>query len=317
MVVGFYNVENLFDTIDDPLKMDEDFLPDGPHHNTRAVYEARIHNTASVLAKLGTDVSPDGPAIIGLAEVENSTVLGDLARQPEIAGRGYRYICFNTPDVRGISVGLLYNPRYLKVLSSRPIHVPLESIGSHRPTRDVLYVTGILAGDTMHILVNHWPSKSGGEAVSAPARRVAALVNKKIVDSLNKINPNAKIIIMGDFNDNPTSEGIAEVMAAKAEKQHLKNSDLYNPWVNMYRKGLGTERYQGEWNLIDQIMVSGTLVKSAAPSWKYYGAEIFNRDFLRHMVGKEKGLPHRAYTISQVWDNGNSDHFPVLLYLVK
>jgi endonuclease/exonuclease/phosphatase family metal-dependent hydrolase len=212
---------------------------------------------------------------------------------------------------------MLYNPKYLTVLSSEPLHVPLEKLGQKRPTRDVLHVYGVLAGDTVHIFVNHWPSKSGGEAASAPGRRVAAEVDKRMIDSLTKLNPEVKILVMGDLNDNPTSEGVVKVLQAKADKESTKLTDIYNPWINMYKKGLGTESYQGEWNLIDQIMMSGSFLTNHNDKWKYYKCEIFNKDFLINKFGQDKGLPHRSYTRSHVWDNGYSDHFPVLVYLIN
>jgi len=317
LAVGFYNCENFFDTLDDPNKKDEDFLPKGEYHYTSEVYHQKLHNIATVFQKLGTDVTPDGPAIIGMAELENDNVLKDLIAQPEIADRHYKYEWFYTSDERGISTAMLYNPKYLKVLHSEAIKVPMESIGQTRPTRDVLYVCGILAGDTVHIIVNHWPSKSGGEAASAPGRRLAATIDKHLVDSLTKADPNNKIILMGDLNDNPTSEGVIDVLQAKSEKKETGLSDLYNPWINMYKRGLGTENYQGEWNLIDQIMVSGSLLKNPNNKWKFYNAEIFNKDFLINQMGKDKGLPHRSFTINKKWDNGFSDHFPVVMYLVE
>ncbi len=315
--IGFYNCENLFDTINDPNKKDEDFTPDGPYRYTSDVYKAKLHNIATVFKQMGADVTPDGPAIIGLAEIENDNVLKDLVAQPEIAARHYQYAWFYTPDERGISTALLYNPKYLKVLMAEPLRVPTEQLAYKRPTRDVLHVCGILAGDTVHILVNHWPSKSGGDAASAPGRRLAASVDKRIVDSLKAINPATKIILMGDFNDNPNSEGIMEVLQAKAERTDVSDTNIYNPWYNMYKKGIGTEIFQGEWNLIDQIMVSGALLSNKNGKWAYYKQEIFKRDFLVNKIGPYKGLPHRSFTVTHQWDNGYSDHFPVLVYLIE
>lgn len=310
LAIGFYNCENFFDTLDDPNKDDIENTP------TPQVYAQKLHNIATVFQKLGTDVTPDGPAIIGIAEIENDNVLKAVTAQPEIKARNYQYIWFPTPDVRGISTAMLYNPKYFKLINARPVHVPLETLGQTRPTRDVLYVTGVLAGDTVHILVNHWPSKSGGEARSAPGRRLAASVDRNIIDSLVKLNPDTKILLMGDLNDNPTSEGVIEVLKAKADKKDVQLGDIYNPWINMYNKGMGTESYQGEWNLIDQIMISGGFIKNNNNKWRYFKEEIFNRDFLINKMGKDKGLPHRSYTISHVWDNGYSDHFPVVMYFI-
>ncbi len=317
VAIGFYNVENFFDTINDPNKKDDDFTPDGAYHNTGDVYRQKLHNIASVFGQMGTDMTPDGPAIIGMAELENDNVLKDLVLQPEIAKRNYKYEWFYTPDERGISTAMLYNPKYFSVLSSRPIHVPLESLGQTRPTRDVLYVCGVLAGDTVHVLVNHWPSKSGGEAASAPGRKLAASVDRRMVDSLINAAPGSKILILGDLNDNPTSDPVLKVLGCKDDKEHLEEKDLYNPWIKLYNKGMGTESFRGEWGLIDQIIMSKAVVENRNDKWKYYSAQIFNREFLKNKIGQDKGLPHRSYTISQRWDNGYSDHFPVLVYLVK
>lgn len=317
IAIGSYNCENLFDTVDDPAKKDEDFTPQGAYKYTQEVYNQKLHNIATVLSKIGTDVTPAGAAIIGLVEIENSTVLNDLVAQKEISARNYRYCWFPTPDERGISTAMLYNPSYMRVLAADPIYVPLETLGQKRPTRSVLHVYGILAGDTVHILVNHWPSKSGGEAASAPGRKLAAAVNKRFIDSVLAINASARILLMGDLNDNPTSEPVADVLLAKADKNDVGLNDIYNPWIKIYKKGMGTECYRGEWGLIDQIMLTGAFLQKDNNKWEFYNAEIFNRTFLTHKIGADKGLPHRSFTIAQVWDNGYSDHFPVLVYLTK
>lgn len=316
VAIGSYNCENLFDTTDDPDKKDEDFTPDGSYGYTGDVYRAKLHNTATVLSRLGTDVTPDGAAVIGLVEIENNTVLEDLVSQKEIAGRHYKYCWHPTPDERGISTAMLYNPKYMTVIASEPIPVPLESLGQRRPTRAILHIYGVLAGDTVHILVNHWPSKSGGEAASAPGRMLAASVNKRFIDSLLNKNPETKVMLMGDLNDEPTSEPIISVLKAKADKSKTGQTELYNPWIRMYKKGMGTENYRGEWGLLDQIMLTGNMVHKNS-GWTFHKAEIFNRDFLINHIGSYKGLPHRSFTVSHVWDNGYSDHFPVLVYLVR
>jgi endonuclease/exonuclease/phosphatase family metal-dependent hydrolase len=315
--IGFYNCENFFDTIHDPNKMDYDFTPSGAYHYTSEVYKQKLHNIANVIQKMGTDVTPDGPAVMGLVEVENGNVLSDLVAQPAIAYRHYKYVWFYTSDERGISTALIYNPKYLQVLNSEAIRVPTETLKFKRPTRDILHVYGVLAGDTVHFLVNHWPSKSGGEAASEPGRLLVASIDKRIVDSLTEINPDTKIIIMGDLNDNPTSKGVVGVLKAKANIDDVEKKDIYNPWIKMYKKGFGTESYQGEWNLIDQIMLSGGFIKNHNDKWKFYKAEIFNKDFLVNKIGNNAGLPHRSFTIGNVWDNGYSDHFPVLVYLTE
>lgn len=316
VAIGSYNCENLFDTEDDTAKKDEDFTPDGAYKYTEAVYRQKLHNIATVIQQMGTTVTPDGPAVVGLVEIENDKVLSQLVAQPEIAGRNYKYVWFPTSDERGISTAMLYNPKYLKVLNAEPVRVPLEQLGQKRPTRDILHITGVLLGDTIHFMVNHWPSKSGGEAATEPGRNLAASVDKRIIDSLINIDPKTKIMLMGDFNDNPTCAAIQKTLQAKEDKEQAKASSLYNPMLKMYKKGMGSESYQGTWNLIDQIMMSNALVTNVNDKWKYYNSEIFNKDFLINKMGKDKGLPHRSFTIAQVWDNGYSDHFPILVYLI-
>jgi endonuclease/exonuclease/phosphatase family metal-dependent hydrolase len=316
VAIGQYNCENLFDTVNDSLKKDDDFTPSGPYHYTEEVYRQKLHNVATVLSTIGTNVTPDGAAIIGLVEVENATVLADLCQQPELKPRNYQYVWFPTPDERGISTAMLYNPKYFKLLGAQPVPVPVETIGWKRPTRSVLHVYGTLAGDTIHVLVNHWPSKSGGEAASAPGRIMAAQVNKRIVDSLQSQGHCPKVMIMGDLNDNPTSEPL-EILKCVDKAEKASPCDIFNPWIRPYKKGEGTENYRGEWSLIDQIMLTGQFVNPGNTGWQYYKCEIFNRDFLNHSIGPQKGMPHRSFTIAQVWDNGYSDHYPVLVYLTR
>ena len=179
--VAFYNLENFFDTEDDPQKEDGDFTPVGNYHYTEDIFKQKAHNLATVFQQLGTDVTPDGPAFVGVAEVENSNVLDMLVSQPEIKERNYKYVIFYGPDARGINTGFVYNPKYFTVLDARPHHVNLGGSGGKETTRDILHISGILYGDTIHVLVNHWPSRRGGEAASAPKRAIAAGVDKKIV----------------------------------------------------------------------------------------------------------------------------------------
>jgi len=316
IAIGSYNCENLFDTEDDSVKKDEEFTPKGPYAYTDDVYRAKLHNIAYTISQLGIDVTPDGTAIQGLVEIENDHVLRDLVAQPELKNRNYKYVWFPTPDERGISTAMLYNPRYFTLLGAEPLRVPLETIGQNRQTRNITHAWGVLSGDTVHVMVNHWPSPSGG-APSVRGRKLAASVLKHVIDSLQQHNPETRIIFMGDLNENPTEENITMVLQPKDKTDGLKATDIYNPWISMYRKGMGTESYHGEWNMLDQIMMTGAFVTNPGNGWQYYKAEIFNRDFLVNKVGKDKGLPHRSFTIASVWDNGYSDHFPVVVYFVK
>lgn len=316
--VAFYNFENLFDTNDDPNNRgDDEFLPNGPYHYTPDIYHQKLHNLATVLQRLGTDITPDGPAIIGTAEIENDQVLQDLTAQPEIKDRNYQFVHFDSPDSRGIDVAMLYNPKYFRVLAAEALKTDISQYGEKGGrTRDVLHVTGILSGDTVHVFVNHWPSRRGGEAASAPLRAIAAGVSKKVTDSLMKANPATKVIIMGDLNDDPTSPSVAKVLGATGNKEKVGQTGLFNPWVAFYNNGIGTLGYDDRWNLFDQIMISGQWLKEGDGHWKYYKAEVFNREFLRNNFGQYKGYPHRSFEGNN-WANGYSDHFPTIIYMIK
>jgi hypothetical protein len=316
--VAFYNFENLFDTQDDPRNWgDNDFLPNGPYHYTEDIYHQKLHNLATVLMQLGTEVTPDGPAIIGTAEIENDRVLQDLVAQPEIKDKGYQFVHFESPDSRGIDVAMLYNPRYFRVLSARALKTDISSFeGKGGRTRDVLFVHGLLAGDTVNVFVNHWPSRRGGEAASAPLRAIAAKVSKAIIDSMMALNPHTKAIVMGDLNDDPTSPSVAVVLGAKGQKADVKPAGIYNPFVNFYKRGIGTLGYSDSWDLFDQIMLTGTFLDLKSNGWQFYKAEVFNKEFLKTKFGPYKGYPHRSFEGNN-WINGYSDHFPTLVYLVK
>ncbi len=318
IAVSFYNLENYFDPENDPNRNDEDFTPTGANRYTKEVYAQKAHNMAFAISKLATDVTPDGPAIIGVAEIENDVALTYLVNQPEIKDRGYKFVWFYRSDRRGISNAMLYNPKYFTVTGSESLFVDIEGKGNYEKptTRDILHVTGTLAGDTVHVFVNHWPSRRGGESATAPLRALAAGVAKKKIDSLMTVNPKTKVILMGDLNDDPIDPSITKALGAKSDKEKVKSNDLYNPFTSYYKKGIGTGSFNNAWNLFDQIMISGTLLKEDVNGWHYYKSEVFNKDFLTQKFGVDKGTPHRSYDGSN-WINGYSDHFPTIIYLVK
>jgi endonuclease/exonuclease/phosphatase family metal-dependent hydrolase len=317
VAIGFYNVENLFDTINDPAIRDDDFTPDGVLNWTAARYQMKLENVSRVLSEIATDINPDGLAIVGLAEVENRTVLEDLVNMEKLAGRHYQIEHYDSPDFRGIDVALIYNPRYFRRLESKPIPVSLKNLdGQPVITREILYVKGILDGDTIHLMVNHWPSRRGGEAATRHLRNGCAQVNRTVADSLRNINPNAKILIMGDFNDDPDNESISKVLSAKRKIDQVSKEDMYNPFYDYYKKGIGTLAYQDAWSLFDQIVLSKGLVNKEIEGYQFMRAGIYNQPYLQQKVGRYKGYPFRTFD-GENFINGYSDHFFVYILLKK
>ncbi|HLP21306.1 MAG TPA: hypothetical protein VK174_13430 [Chitinophagales bacterium] len=316
-VIAFYNLENFFDTINDPAKNDEDFTPAGANAYTSKVYEDKVRKLTEVLSQIGTDVSPDGFSLLGVAEIENTKVLEDLCAQPEFAKRHLKIVHFDGPDDRSIDPALIYNPRYFKVLHSEPLFVRMANPdGSLHYTRDVLWVSGLYDGEPLHVFVNHWPSRRGGDDASAPARAAAAGVGKRVIDSLMKIDPNTKVVLMGDLNDDPTSPSVTEVLGAKTKMGDVKDGGLYNPWNDFLKRGIGTLAYQDSWNLFDQIIISSAFLNKEQSGFFYRGAHIFNRNFMVAKTGKYKGYPMRTYD-GAIYNGGYSDHFPTYLIMLK
>lgn len=313
-IVGFYNLENLFDTVDHPKKRDEDFTPNGKNANTEAVFRKKLKNLAHVISLLGIEKNEDGPALLGVAEIENRFVLEELVKEPKIAKRNYKIVHFESPDLRGIDVGLLYNPKYFRVLAAKSLPVSLARLGDTYPTRDVLWVKGKLRGETVHVFVNHWPSRRGGEAATREKRKEAARVCKSVIDSLRQSNPDIKTIVMGDLNDDPINASVTEVLQATGKIKKLTPEKMYNPWMKYFKQGIGTIAWQDAWGLFDQIILSPNWVSKKGEGLKYSHAEVFNRGFLIQKTGKYKGYPMRSFTWGK-WNDGYSDHFPTMIYL--
>lgn len=315
-LIGFYNLENLFDTLDGPNK-DEEFLPEGANHYTGSVYLDKLSKLSDVISQIGTDVSPDGLSIMGCAEVENESVMKDLTQTPKLINRHYQLVHYDSPDERGIDVGLFYNPKYFSIKHSEPLFVQIyNDDGTPRFTRDVLYVFGLYDGEPLHIFVNHWPSRRGGEEASAPGRKAAASVCKHKIDSIMGVDPNANVVVMGDLNDDPISPSVAKVLNAKGKKEAVKKSGLYNPWVDFYKQGIGTLAYNDAWNLFDQIMISENFLHRDHPGFFFKDAHIFNKGFMVEQTGRYKGYPFRTYNFTK-YQGGYSDHFPTYLIFLK
>ncbi|MGI9192746.1 MAG: endonuclease/exonuclease/phosphatase [Chitinophagaceae bacterium] len=311
IAVGFYNLENYYDTLNDPRVNDDEFTPDGANAYSGKVFKKKVDNLSTVIEKMGMEKTDEGLAILGVAEIENEDVLKVLCAHPNLAKRHWKVVHFDSPDERGVDVGLLYNPSLFRVMSAQALRVPVE-LGD-RPTRDILYVSGRLGGEIVHVFVNHWPSRRGGESATREKRKLAASVSKKIIDSLLKINPLTKVILMGDLNDDPINASVTEVLDAKGKPGEVRTYNMYNPWMSFYKQGNGTMAYQDTWGLFDQILVSSGFIRKISGGLQFEEAEIFNRSFMIEKFGQYKGYPKRSYS-NGVWNDGYSDHFPTLLY---
>jgi len=313
--IAFYNLENLFDTINQPDVEDEEFTPEGKNYWNSTKYLKKIANMSEVISKLGTELTADCPAVMGLAEVENRGVVEDLINAPILKSRNYKIVHFDSPDLRGIDVALIYQPKYFKVTNITSNRLTINGDDTFH-SRDQLVVSGVFDGEIMHFIVNHWPSRGGGQEKSEAKRIAAAQLSRHLVDSLLSINPKAKIIVMGDLNDDPTDVSVSKYLNASGDEKSLTGSQFFNPMVNIFKSGIGTLEYRDKWNLFDQIIVSSALLGDNRKSYKFYEARVFNKPFLIQQDGKYKGYPLRTFG-GKDYLGGYSDHFPVVVFLSR
>lgn len=296
--VAFYNLENLFDTINDPNKLDEYSPMMELKTNRGLVYKKKIRNMARVLADIGKGVTNTAPSIIGVCEVENKAVLEDLVNDSLLVDIDYGIVHYNSTDVRGIDVALLYKKNAFTPIStsSHELKIYDPETSKRVYTREQLLVSGNLEGETIHLIVNHWPSRRGGEAKSRPKRVAAAKLNKRLLDSLQTIDPYAKVLIMGDLNDNPNNASVKKVLKAKPTKK-VGLKGIYNPYINFFKDGMGTTAYRDSWSLFDQIMVTKPFLEKDYTSFQFYKAGIYNKNYIITKLGAYKGYPLRSLDI--------------------
>ncbi len=253
-----------------------------------------------------------GPAIVGVSEIENRTVLEDLVSQPELKPWNLQVVHHDSPDARGVDVGLLYNPKMFK----------FENVTNHRlttipyRTRDQMCVVGTIGGERIAVIVNHWPSRLGGQEKSSPNREAAAALSKQIADSLWRVDPNIGVVIMGDLNDDPMDKSCAKVLGAKRDAEGVGAHEFYNPFWRKLDAGIGTLAYKSSWNLFDQIIISGSLANGPDDRWHFYRADVLNKDFLKDTEGSRQGYPRRTFAAGS-YLNGYSDHFPTEILLIR
>ena len=313
--VAFYNLENLFDTISNNGKYDLEFSPEGAKKWDSEKYHAKLNKMAQAIASLATEETPLGPAIIGVSEIENRSVLDDLVKNEQIKEWQLQVIHHDSPDRRGIDVGLLYNPYYFE-----PLHVTNHTLvidgDSTFRTRDQMCVTGLLSGEKVSVIVNHWPSRLGGEQRSSHLREAAAALSKHIADSVWNVDPNQAVIIMGDLNDDPFNKSCSKILGAKKERKKVDEHGFFNPFWKTLDKGIGSLAYRGVWNLFDQIIISGNTLGGEQTGLNYLSHRVHNKDFLTQQDGKYSGYPLRTFS-GVKFLNGYSDHYPTIVYFLK
>lgn len=314
--IGFYNLENLFDTILNPeLYNNEEFTPEGPNKWSSDRYHKKLSHMAEVISKIGTDVVPAGVAVLGISEIENRGVVEDLIRDEKLRDRNFSIVHYDSPDARGVDVGLIYRPDIFTVLNSKSYRLTLEGDSGFR-SRDQLVVSGKIGDEVIHVIVNHWPSRRGGERASRPKRNAAGDLSRHIVDSLLAMDRNAKILVMGDLNDDPMNPSVKEHLRAKGNRDKLEEGDMFNPMYDLYREGIGSLAYRDSWNLFDQIVISQGLLGDNYKYYTFYKAKVFNKNFLVQKDGPYAGYPWRTFA-GGVYLGGYSDHFPVYVLLIK
>lgn len=317
--IAFYNVENLFDTINDVNKNDEASPIMEIKFNRSEIYNKKVNNMARVIADIGTDLVKKSPSIVGLCEVENRNVIEDLLKDKNLKDKNYEIIHYDSPDERGIDVAMIYNEDVFKITSTKSHELIIYDNKSSKRnyTRDQLVVSGLLEGELIHLIVNHWPSRSGGEERSRAGRMAAAELNKKIIDSLQGKYKDAKIITMGDFNDDPHDDSMKKILNAKKHIKDVKENGIYNPMETILSdQGIGTNAYRDVWQLFDQILVSKPFLDKNYDNYQFYKAGVFNKSYLINKSGRYKGYPFRSFSWGS-FTGGYSDHLPPYIYLIK
>jgi len=304
-----YNVENYFDCVDDSLTDDSEYLPSGMRGWNTTKYLKKQANIAKVITAIG---GWDAPALVGLCEIESDKCLFDLTRYSGLKNLRYKYLHHESPDIRGVDVALLYQPQQFRPIHDEAIRINFPNAPNNK-TRDILFASGIIpSSDTLHVFVCHFPSRLGGEMESDDKRTFVASVLRLKVDSIFATNKKANVIIMGDFNDFPMNASLQEVLKAKPLTDSISNQDLYNLMYKLHAEGKGSNKHNGEWGALDQIIVSGNLLKQKNTVYTTQNdACFYDAEFLLEAddtyLGKQ---PFRTYE-GMKYQDGYSDHLPV------
>jgi predicted extracellular nuclease len=311
LTIAFYNVENLFDTEDNPHKNDNEFLPGSKKKWTETRYIKKLENLAKVLSSINKNELPE---IVGLCEVENKKVLTDLVNTKPLSDEDYKIVHYESPDFRGIDCALIYRPNEFKVLESFPVKVKFKDKPNYT-TRDILYVKGKTKNrEILHIFVNHWPSRIGGLAKSEPRRVTAATILKSKIDSILAESPKANIIVLGDMNDEPSNKSLAQILGA--QKPGSQNGNLINLMYPIHENKKGSYNYRGNWNMLDNIVVSKSLLDEKGFRCTPENGFVFREDWMEYKNKKGQISPNRTYGGPNYY-GGISDHFPVYFNLKR
>ncbi len=326
-VVGFYNLENLFDIYDDPAKQDQQFLPDGSNHWTQVKYEKKQANMAHVIAEMAKE-NGRYHTILGVSEVENRMVLEDLVSESEIADANYQIVHYDSPDRRGIDVALLYKPEQFTFLDSEAIPFTFEGSDidftdtdtDYFRTRDILMVHGTIDGEHFAFYVMHLPSRGGGKGSNLRSRGAEIAYNHAM--RMMEKYPGIKIVAMGDMNDDPTDPSMTDYLHSRETLEATGQEDFFNPFCSILGDGIGSICYKGEWSLFDQILINSNLTFAPDGGLKikqinkgYYG-RVFKKRFMETKSGQYKGYPLRTFS-NGTFLNGYSDHYPTYIVISK
>ena len=328
-VIGFYNLENLFDTYHDEGKNDYQYLPDGQNQWTEAKYESKLKNMAKVIRAMRDD-NGRYHTILGVSEIENRHVLEDLVNEPAIADANYQIVHYDGPDRRGVDVALFYKPEQFKLLESQSI--PFTFLPSsidfsawtkdemdHFKTRDILFVRGTIDGEMFGFYVAHLPSRLGGKGQDLRPRGAEIIYDHAM--KVQEQYPDIKIVVMGDMNDNPTDVSMTKYMHGREFIKDVTPVDFYSPFLSMLKAGYSSLYYRGEGNIYDIILTNYNLVKGSGLQLKkinkkgYYG-RVFKKDWMTNQSGQFKGTPLRTFS-GGAWTNGYSDHYPTYIVVTK
>lgn len=329
-VIGFYNLENLFDIYDDPVKNDSEFLPEGKNKWTQAKYEKKLHNMAKVIRSMA-DNNKRWHTILGISEIENRLVIEDLVSQPEIADANYQIVHYDSPDRRGVDVALLYKPDQFTYLDSESIPFDFNSDidfsdtdTSYFKTRDILMVHGLIAGEHFAFYVAHLPSRVGGKGGNLRSRGAEIIYNHS--REMEAKYPGIKIVAMGDMNDNPTDDSMAKYLHGQERLENVTPTEFYSPYISMLKAGYGSLCYQGVWSIYDLELVNYNLAHAPDGGLKiqpvtknhgkeYYGV-VFKRPWMTTQKGQYKGYPFRTFS-NGAFVGGYSDHYPTYIVVGK